>query len=189
MKTEELKAILAEHALWLTGNGGKCADLSGAYLGGADLRGADLRGADLSGAYLGGADLRGADLSRADLSAAQLRGADLSRAYLGGADLSAAQLRGAYLSRAYLGGADLSAAQLRGADLSEVLGFEVAACHWSSHGEVGRQLSAVLLPDGLHFYCGCFNGSEQELRSYIANGGAQYVASRTKALDFLLSCF
>jgi hypothetical protein len=47
----------------------------------------------------------------------------------------------------------------------------------------------VLLHDGLRFYCGCFNGSEQELRSYIANGGAQYVASRTEALEFLLSRF
>ena len=139
MKTEELKAILTEHALWLTGNGGERANLSDANLRGANLRGAYLSRADLSGAYLSRADLSGADLS--------------------------------------------------GADLSEVLGVKVAACRWSSHGERGRQLSAVLLPDGLHFYCGCFNGSEQELRSYIANGGAQYVASRTKALDFLLSCF
>jgi hypothetical protein len=65
----------------------------------------------------------------------------------------------------------------------------VASCHWSAHGEHDRQLSAVLLHDGLRFYCGCFNGSEQELRSYIANGGAQYVASRTEALEFLLSRF
>ena len=144
MKTEELKAILAEHALWLAGNGGKCANLSGAHLSGADLRSANLSGANLS----------------------------------------AAQLSGAYLS-----GANLSAAQLSGANLSEVMGVKVAACHWSSHGERGRQLSAVLLPDGLRFYCGCFSGSEQELRSYIANGGAQYVENRSKALDFLLSCF
>lgn len=114
MTPEKLKAILAEHAIWLSGNGGNRADLSG-----SDLRNADLRCANLS----------------------------------------------------------------------EVTGVKVAACHWSSHGERGRQLGAVLLPDGLRFYCGCFSGSEQELRSYIANGGAQYVASRTKALEFLLSCF
>ena len=169
MKPEELKAILEQHALWLSDYGGKPANLSDANLRGAYLSGAYLSGANLRGAYLSGANLRGSDLSGANLS---------------GADLSGASLRGANLR-----GSDLSGANLSGSDLSEVRGVTVAACHWSSHGEQGRQLLAVLLPDGLLFYCGCFVGSEQELRTYISTGRAEYKASRTKALDFLLSCF
>ena len=129
----DLKKILDEHLLWLNGEGGSRADLSGADLSGAnlfganlsdaDLRGADLRGANLRGANLRGADLRcanlrGADLRGADLSGADLRGADLSGANLSGADLSCANLSGADLSCADLRGADLFGADLRGADLS-----------------------------------------------------------------------
>ena len=129
----DLKKILDEHLLWLNGEGGSRADLSGADLSGAnlfganlsdaDLRGADLRGANLRGANLRGADLRcanlrGADLRGADLSGADLRGADLSGANLSGADLSCANLSGADLSGADLRGADLFGADLRGADLS-----------------------------------------------------------------------
>ena len=75
MKLEELTAILDDHDKWLRGDGGKQADLRGAYLSGANLSGANLRGANLSGANLSGADLRGADLSGADLNRANLRGA------------------------------------------------------------------------------------------------------------------
>ena len=87
MTNEQIKAILEENEKWLSGNGGRRADLrganliranlSGANLSGADLRGAFLIRANLSGADLRGADLRGADLNRADLRGADLRGADL----------------------------------------------------------------------------------------------------------------
>ena len=53
----DLSAIIAAHRLWVLGEGGSRADLSGA----------DLSGAYLSGANLSGADLSGADLSEADL--------------------------------------------------------------------------------------------------------------------------
>lgn len=43
----DLKKILEAHLLWLNGEGGSRADLSG-----ADLRGANLRGANLSGASI-----------------------------------------------------------------------------------------------------------------------------------------
>lgn len=156
---EQLKQILAAHHLWARGEGGQCADLSGAY-----LRGAYLSGANLSGAYLSGASLSGANLS-------------------------GAKLRGANLSGAFLSGANLIGADLSRADLSGVHGIRVAACHWTGHGEIGRMLNAVELPDGLRFYCGCFQGSEVELRDYIATTHAAYAESRTKALEFLLSCF
>ncbi len=111
--TEELKQILADHALWLSGEVGRRADLSGAILRGADLRGADLRGADLRGA-----DLRDAILRGADLRDAILRGSDLSGASLSGSNLSGASLSGSNLSGAILRGADLRDAILRGASLS-----------------------------------------------------------------------
>ena len=69
---DELKKILEDHAIWLSGEGGERADLRG-----ADLSYADLRGADLSYAYLRDANLRDTDLSYTNLSCADLRGAQL----------------------------------------------------------------------------------------------------------------
>ena len=85
MIADDIKQILADHALWLAKNGGNRADLhetnlSGANLHGANLSGANLSWANLRGADLRGADLRGANLSWANLSWANLRGADLSGA-------------------------------------------------------------------------------------------------------------
>jgi uncharacterized protein YjbI with pentapeptide repeats len=122
MEQSKLDKILKEHELWLDGDGGKRADLSGASLSGADLSGADLSGADLSGANLcraslGGADLRGANLRGAYLSGADLSGADLSGADLGGANLCRANLGGANLCRANLRGAYLRGADLRRANI------------------------------------------------------------------------
>jgi hypothetical protein len=67
MTSVELKTILADHALWLRGKGGKRANLSGANLSGANLSGADLSEANLSGANLYRANLSEANLSGADL--------------------------------------------------------------------------------------------------------------------------
>ena len=184
MNPEQLQTVLDEHRLWLAGKGGARANLSGANLSGANLRAANLSGANLSAANLSAANLSAANLSRADLF-----GANLSGAYLGRANLSGANLRAANLSGANLSAAKLSAAKLSWADLQEVRGVQTAACHWSGHGECGRQLLAIALPEGLRFYCGCFSGSAEELRGYISSGHAVYAPSRTKALEFLLSCF
>ena len=122
MTHDELKAILADHALWRRGEGGKQANLRQADLSGADLRGANLRGANLRGADLSGADLRGADLRGANLIGADLRWVDLSGASLSGANLNGADLSGAYLRWADLSGAYLRWADLSGADLNGVFG-------------------------------------------------------------------
>ena len=71
MTRDKLVEILKSHKLWLSGKGGKRAD----------LHGEDLHVADLSRA----------DLSRANLSGADLSGADLSLAYLIGANMSCAK--------------------------------------------------------------------------------------------------
>jgi len=122
----DLKKILDEHLLWLNGEGGSRADLSGANLRDADLFGANLRGADLRGANLScanlsnanlfGADLRGANLRDADLRDADLRGANLRDANLFGANLRGADLRGADLR-----GANLSNANLSGASMDQMI--------------------------------------------------------------------
>jgi hypothetical protein len=92
MTRDELNHILEQHRLWLAGNGGKRANLSGANLSYTDLTDADLRGAiltcaDLWRANLWRANLRCADLSGANLSGANLTDADLTDARLTGADL------------------------------------------------------------------------------------------------------
>jgi hypothetical protein len=175
MKLEETKEILRLHSLWAIGS----RDGRRANLGGADLRGIGLIGIDLRGTDIRGADLRGTSLVGANLSRADLRLADLSRA----------DLRGANLRRANLSGANLSGANFSGAYLEGVVGVRVAACHWSGHGERGRQLLAVELPEGIMFYCGCFRGSESDLRKYISERSPEYKVSRRKALNFLRSCF
>ena len=115
MKKEDLQKILRLHGVWVRGDGGVCANLSG-----ANLIGAILSGANLSCANLRGANLSGAILSDADLSGANLRGADLSDANLSCANLS---------------GANLSCANLRGANLR-------GAIMWSTIGN-GRELKSI----------------------------------------------
>ena len=75
VKADELKCILADHALWLADDGGKRANLCEADLCGANLCGADLRWANLKEADLRWANLNEADLRDADLCGANLRGA------------------------------------------------------------------------------------------------------------------
>ncbi len=104
----QLATILDSHRLWLAGDGGKKANLSGANLSGANLSGGDLSGANLSGGDLSGANLRWANL----------RGANLYEADLSRANLYEANLRGADLSRA-----NLYEANLRGANLSQTTGL------------------------------------------------------------------
>jgi hypothetical protein len=205
MKTIDLPEILKLHKLWLDSHpDGERANLSGANLCGANLRGADLcganlrdadlRGANLCDADLRDADLRDADLRGANLCGADLRGADLRDANLRGANLRGANLRGAYLWDANLRGANLCGADLRDAylwdaNLNQLRGLRVAACHWSNHGETGRVLNAAEIHGKLMFFCGCFKGDEESLRKYITADKPEYAASRTKALEFLLSCF
>ena len=102
MNATELKAILAQHKLWIESGRKKG---NGAHLQSADLQGADLEGADLRGAYLQSAYLEGANLQSAYLQSAYLVGA-----YLQGANLQSADLQGANLLDAYLQGANLEGA-------------------------------------------------------------------------------
>ena len=120
---------------------------------------------------------------RATLTGAILDGANLTRATLTGATLTGATLTGANLTRATLDGATLD-------------GLKISRCDWTDHGEYGRTLSAVYLPHrpatdttpeqvaGVTYRCGCFVGTEDELREFIADGEERYRKSRTIAVDF-----
>jgi len=122
MTQEEIAAVLADHARWLRGEGGKRASLYGANLTRANLTRANLTGANLTRANLTRASLIGANLTDANLIGANLTDANLTRASLidadlYGANLTGADLTGAILTGARLTGANLTGARLDGADL------------------------------------------------------------------------
>ena len=133
-------------------------------------------------AILKGANLSWADLSEAYLSEANLRGANLT-----GANLSEANLSGANLSEANLSGANLRGANLRDANLSGAKGIIYAQVSFNWHGERGRQLSAVKIGEEVFLFCGCFKGSEDDLKKYIRDSKEEYIASRTSALNAVMS--
>jgi len=129
----------------------------------------------------------GANLSRAYLSCANLSRANLGGANLSGADLGGANLSCAYLSCANLSRANLSCANLGGAYLGGAI-FAFAQIAFLGHGECGRMLTAIRRKEGdaPELFCGCFTGNTRALREYIANGPAQWRATRTLALDTVL---
>ena len=146
-----------------------------------------LKGANLSWADLSEANLRWANLRWADLSEANLSDANLSEANLRGANLSEANLSGANLSGANLSEANLSGANLSEANLSEAKGIIYAQVSFNWHGERGRQLSAVKIGEEVFLFCGCFKGSEDDLKKYIRDSKEEYIASRTSALNAVMS--
>ncbi len=177
---EQLKEILRLHALLVKSEtGGERANLSGA----------DLRSANLYGANLSGADLRSADLRSANLSGANLYGANLRSANLYGADLRSANLYGANLYGADLRSANLYDADLRSANLSESRGVQYAQAAFTGHGERGRMLTLAAIDSAKRFFCGCFQGTPEELAEYIAKGPDDLKKSRTLAMNFCLEAF
>ena len=92
--------------------------------------------------------------------------------------------------RADLIGANLRGANLRGADLSGSRGVHrFASVSFTGHGVCGRQLLGVKLKprSAVVLYCGCFCGSEADLRLYIAEDLERFRLSRTLALDTVLA--
>ena len=91
-------------------------------------------------------------------------------------------LKGANLRWANLRWADLS-----DANLSEAKGIIYAQVSFNWHGERGRQLSAVKIGEEVFLFCGCFKGSEDDLKKYIRDSKEEYIASRTSALNAVMS--
>ena len=170
------------------------ANLDGARLDGASLDGARLDRASLDGTSLDGASLDRASLVGASLVGARLDGASLDRASLVGANLDGARLDGARLDGASLDRASLVGANLVGASLvgANLVGANLdGALHrysqiaFTGHGECGRMLTAIQLKkDGpVNYFCGCFTGTEQQLRHYIENGPENLKKTRTLAFE------
>ena len=103
---------LALHEAWVSGRGGRRADLSDSNLSYSDLSGSNLRGSNLRDS-----DLRGSDLSYSDLSCSNLRGSNLR-----GCDLSVSNLRGCYLRDSNLSDSNLRGCDLRDSDLRGCVG-------------------------------------------------------------------
>jgi hypothetical protein len=49
-------------------------------------------------------------------------------------------------------------------------------------------LTAAVIDGEIRLFCGCFSGSPEDLRNYIADGKPEYRDSRMKALNFVMSC-
>jgi hypothetical protein len=118
MTKEKIVAVLADHARWLRGKGGKRASLDNASLARASLDNASLDNAILDNAILDNASLVGANLVGASLDGAILVGASLVGASLARASLVGACLVGASLARASLDNANLVGASLVGAKIN-----------------------------------------------------------------------
>jgi uncharacterized protein YjbI with pentapeptide repeats len=69
--------------------------------------------------------------------------------------------------RASLARANLARANLARANLE---GLKWVSVGWHGHGECGRTLTGLLVGGEAKYQCGCFYGTEAELRAYIANG-------------------
>ena len=173
MTKEELEEVLLSHVK------GRKDPSAGER---ANLRDANLQDANLRDANLQDANLQGANLQDANLRFAVLRDANLR-----GADLQGANLQGANLRDANLRGADLQGANLQGANLAEARGVRFAQVAFAGHGERGRQLLAVVIGEEVKFFCGCFSGTEADLREYILHGDPHHHASRTLAADFVIA--
>ena len=55
------------------------------------------------------------------------------------------------------------------------------------HGECGRMLTAYAMKTGEApvYQCGCFSGSLDELKDYIAKGSEAWKPSRTRAMEIV----
>lgn len=178
-------------------------DLRYAIFSCANLRSVDFNAACLDHAIFEQANMWDAGLENCSCAHAQFKGvkavsaafdaacmafcdfevADLRKACFEAAMLDCANFRGAVVSGATFEDTDLSRACL------EDSGFHAcAAVRFAGHGECGRTLLAYQVDrkSEIKFQCGCFYGSETDLRNYIEDGHPSLVPSRLKALDTVL---
>jgi len=167
----KLSDILADHALWLAGNGGQKANLRLANLTEANLRLANLTDADLTGADLTDADLTGADLTEANLTGADLTGANLRLANLTDADLTGANLTDADLTGANLRLANLTGANLTGANLrlANITDADLTGAKYLNPKKEVIEIKTAMGISGLYKYW-CFVCIDAENRVYIRLG-------------------
>lgn len=85
-------------------------------------------------------------------------------------------------------GKDLSWSDRSGSDLSGSDLYAYAQVSFLGHGECGRMLTAIKQTEESEIYlcCGCFRGSEKDLKDFIANGEERFRKSRTLAMKTVL---
>jgi len=110
----------------------------------------------------------------------------IEKAIASSADLRYANLSSADLRYANLSSADLRYANLSSADLQQIIGRQFAQVSFSGHGECGRSLIAIKEDESVKLFCGCFNGTKEELIAYIEKGEEKYRKSRTLAMETVL---
>jgi len=199
-----------EHVLSLiklSKESGTPVNLIGANLDGLDLTGFNLEKAVMCGAKLRGTILNDAILTRADLSMAKLNRvsmknavlcrvnfklADLYEANLRGSNLYCADMSNTNLRESNLSGTNmlfvnLFGARLHNANFAESNGIMHASCTFDGHGEAGRNLLGVAICGNITLFCGCWQGSPEELKDYIDKGTSGYKRTRTIAADFVVS--
>lgn len=189
-----------EHEKWLADNStGKRADFSfrkGSYL---SFYGRNLSQAIFENSNLTSCLFAKANLTLSDFEKSNLAFNDFSEANLTKAELSLANIVSCYFTLTSLHGVafidslvkynDFTKAKFYSNDFSgtrllENKGLLYASCSWTDHGERGRTLLAILINKEVTYYCGCFNGSEADLRVYIKQTSPNLAGSRLTALEF-----
>lgn len=172
------------------------ANLKYAYLINAVLNYSTLKYANLECVYFNYADLNHADLQYTNISEASLKNicgiginlykADLSYTNLTDANLTDGDLRFVNLKNADLLNTKLYNTVLSNASFRCTHNIQYATCCFSGHGEAGRELLCVKINGVNKFFCGCFIGEEESLRSYIKKGKEYFKESRLIALETVL---
>jgi hypothetical protein len=122
------------------------------------------------------------------LRGSDLRGVAMADVVVVKGEIKKCNMTGASVSRVMFSGTsfsdvDLEDAIFDGVCMSEVVGMDYASVSFPGHGEIGRLLLAVRHGSGVLYHCGCFHGTEEELREYIDNHNVFYVKSRMLALE------
>jgi len=76
--------------------------------------------------------------------------------------------------------------ELASADFEQSTGLAYADCAFAGYGARDRRLLAVRIGGQIRCFCGCFNGTAEELTAYIARHEEHLRPSRNYALKFVL---
>jgi Pentapeptide repeats (9 copies)/Pentapeptide repeats (8 copies) len=183
-------------------------DLSGLHLEGVALSRADLAQAVFRKAKLTDMNLYESRLTSATFDQAQLRNitfregrmenasffkASMCNVQFLHADLrltvfNAARVESSKLSSCDCTGCNFTGAKLvddtiiKSTTLQQVQGLRYAQVSFTGFGANNRMLTAYETASGIRYSCGCFEGTEKELRAFIKYDNLGLTASRMKAL-------
>jgi uncharacterized protein YjbI with pentapeptide repeats len=126
-----------------------------------------LKDSSLTRCRFTNADVSYSDFTDASLVESCFGGARLHEVNFTKANLTGASFLGASLEYSDFTGATITGASFALANLNGVTGLVWAAVGFNKHGECGRNLTAVVIDQVPHYYCGCFSGNQQAVLNYI----------------------